>query len=507
MSRLARPFALALYFALAGTALHLLTNGGYGYFRDELYFLDAGNHLNWGYVDFPPLIAVIARFSRMVFGDSLHGVRFLPALAAGAKILLTGMLAREFGGGRFAVALACLAALAAPVYLAIDTLLTMNAFEPLFWTGCAYILLLALKRNRPSLLFWFGVLAGLGLQNKHSMLFFGAALAGGLLLTRERRLFATRWLWVAGGLALLVFLPNLIWQWRNGFPTLVDLALVRATHKNVELAALPFLKQQLMVMLPVSALVWLAGVWRLLFDRESAPYRAFGWAFVILFAVMMALKAKDYYLAPAYPLAFAAGGVAWEVWTRRRRLRWARVALPGAIVAMGAVAAPSVLPVLPPEQLVRYQKWSGIAPSKSEVEHAGPLPQVFGDMFGWPEMVTNVAHVYWALPPEERAKAAVLAGNYGEAGAVNFFGPRYGLPPAISGHQNYYFWGPRGNSGQVLILLQWSRPRAERVCQSVEDAAAISHPWSMAEEHYTILVCRGLRRPLAEMWPSLRHWN
>ena len=502
--RFGSSLAIAGYFAAAGLLIHVLTSAGYGYFRDELYMLDCGEHLDWGYVDHAPLIAWIARLSRTLFGDSLYGIHFLPALAAAAMILLTGLIARELGGGRFAVALACLCVLVAPVYLIMDSLLTMNAFEPLFWMGCAYVLLLAIQRDNPKLLVWFGVLAGFGLENKHSMLFFGFALVAGLLLTRERRFLANRWMWIAGAIALALFLPNLIWQVQHHWPTIEDLGNVKRMQKNVELAPLAFLGQQVFMMLPPSVLVWAAGLWFLMRGKAGKRCRALGWAYLVVLAVMMALKGKDYYLAPAYPMLFAAGGVFWERLTERR---WLRVPLPAALALSGVVAAPMALPVLSPENFLRYESVLGFTPPKTEVGHIGKLPQHFGDRFGWEEMVATVAKVYYGLPPEERAKAAIYAGNFGEAGAIDFFGPRYGLPKAICAHQTYFFWGPRNYTGEVMILLQSRRRDAERYFASIEDGPILSNPYAMAEERYTILIARGLKLPLAAIWPRLKHWN
>lgn len=484
--------------------MHLFTNGRYGYFRDELYMLACGEHLAWGYVDHAPLIALIARLSRAAFGDSLHGIRLLPALASAAKILLTGLIARELGARRFGVTLACLCVLVAPIYLGIDTILTMNAFEPLFWMGCAYLLLLAIKQDRPQWFLWFGIVAGVGLENKHSMLFFGFALVAGLLLTPERRLMASRWFWIGGVLAAALFLPNILWQISHHWPTLEDLNNVRVTHKDVELGPLAFLAQQVFIMLPISVIVWGAGLWYFLFDGEGKRYRALGFAYLILLALMIALHGKNYYMAPAYPMLFAAGGVFWEQTLHSRVLR---TALAAAVLLMGIVAAPLFLPVLPVDTFLRYEHALGVAPPKTEVAHSGPLPQLFGDMFGWEEMVATVAQVYHALPPAERARAAIFAGNYGEAGAIDLFGPRYGLPKAISTHQTYYLWGPRGYTGDVMILLQWSEKSARRYFRSVEAGPVLNNPYAMGEEHYTIFIGRGLKQPLVQLWPQWKHWN
>lgn len=505
----ARPgLAGAAALSLAAILVHLFTNRGYGYFRDELYLLACTDHLDWGYVDHAPLIDLIARIGRSLLGDSLAAIRFFPALAAGAKVLLTGLLVRELGGGRFAVMLACLCVLLAPIYLGIDTLLSMNAFEPLFWMGCVYCLLIAMRRPGPHPWVWLGVLAGLGLQNKHSMMFFGFALVAAMALAPERRFLRSRWFWLAGALAALIFLPNVVWQVQHGWPTLEDLSNVRKVHKNVELAPPAFFGQQVLMLNPVSGLVWLAGLGWLLFSRAGRRYRVLGFAYLLVLGLLMALKGKNYYLAPAYPMLFAAGGVFWEqLLAARRSLVWARIALPGLIVLTGAALAPMVLPVLPVEGYLRYQQVLGFQPPRTERGHAGPLPQHFGDMFGWPEMVEAVARIYHRLPPEERARCGIFASNYGEAGAIDFFGPRHGLPKAISPHQNYFFWGPREYTGEVLIVLQRKRESLEKFCGDVQAVGEVGHPYAMAEEHYTIFLCRNAKEPLQQVWPRLKHWN
>ncbi len=499
---------IAVVLALVGLVIHLLTNSRYGYFRDELYFLACGDHLAWGYVDFAPMIALIAKISRVMLGDSLQAIRFLPSLAGAIKILLTGMIAIELGAKRFGTMLACLCAVVAPISLAIDGMLTMNAFEPLFWMGCVYVLIRVIKRDDPRLLIWFGVLAGLGLENKHSMLFFGFAVVCGLLLTPNRKLFAGKYMWIAAALAVAIFLPNILWQQLHHWPTLEDLANVKRMHKNVELPPLQFLGAQLLILNPVTALVWLPGLFLLLFDGKARRFRSLGIAYLIFLALMMLLKGKDYYLAPIYPMLFAAGGVFWQqLLDARPRFHYLKWALPAVIIALGALVAPLVLPILPVEDFIRYQAAIGMQPPKTEVYHVGVLPQHFGDEFGWKEMVEAVSGVYHALPPAEQAKAVIYAGNYGEAGAIDFFGPKYGLPKAISAHQNYYFWGPRDSSGDVIILLQSDRAGAEENCASVTDGPALNPAYGMQEEHYTILICRGLKHSFTELWPKLKRWN
>ncbi|MBI4874604.1 MAG: glycosyltransferase family 39 protein [Acidobacteria bacterium] len=495
-----RGVQVAGAFAILKLLLHLATNWRYGFFRDEFLYLAYGRHLDWGYPDAAPLLGLTAWFVSHVLGDSLQALRLLPALAGAGTVFLTGLLCLEMGGGAVAVAVACLCAVAAPVNLAINTLFSMNSFEPLVWMGALYLVLLALRRDRPQLLPWAGVCLGLGLENKHSAAFFALSLAAGLALSPQRAILKNRWLWCGVGVAFLLFLPNLIWQYRHDWATYTLLENVRRTHKNVELAPPAFLGQQIFMLLPATVLVWGAGLVKALRERAL---RFAGLTFVVFLALMMALKAKDYYLAPIYPMLFAAGGVWWSA-----RKAWARTTVVAAIVVMGVVAAPMVLPLLPVERFIAYQHGLGIRLPKTEHGHAGPLPQIFGDMFGWPEMVAKIAQAWNALPPEERARTHIFCNNYGEAGAVDFFGPRYGLPRVICAHQGFYYFSPRGaRKGDNLIVTQDTPESLRRWCDGVEDLGAVGHPYAMAEEHFSLLYCRGLKVSLEEVWPRLRHWN
>jgi hypothetical protein len=505
------PLARGLLAGLSTAKLliHVLLANRYGYFRDELYFLDCGRHLDWGYVDHAPLIGLVARLA-LFLGGSLPALRIFPAVAGAALVALTGLIAWRLGGGRFAQGLAGLAVIVMPIYLGIDSILTMNAFEPLFWMGCVYLLVRIIQTGSSRLWIPFGVLAGLGLMNKHSTAFFLLAVAIGLLLSPERRELRRPGPWLACAVALLIFLPNLWWQVQHGFPTLEDLRNVARIGKNVVLGPAAFVGQQILIIHPVLMPVWLTGLGYLLLARRGR-YRALGVAFVAFFLMLFALKGKNYYLAPIYPMLLAAGAVAIEDGLARgpRWLRglWPKVRIVAVILVAGAVTAPLVLPLLPPEKYVAYQTWLGVRPPRTEVHHDGPLPQLFGDQFGWEELTVEVASIYAALSPEERARAGVFANNYGEAGAIDLFGPRYGLPAAISAHQTYFFWGPRGFQGDVLIVLQDNRQSLERLCASVEQAGEHYHPWGMEEENGPIFVCRGLRTPLVELWPRLKNWN
>lgn len=477
--------------------LHLYTSGSYGYFRDELYFIACGRHLDWGYVDHPPLVALYARFGELL-GPSLRGFRFLAVVAGAMRIVLTGLLTARLGGGRAAQALACTAVFLAPIYLGMDSILSMNAFEHLFWLACILVVVEIANGGSEKLWLLFGALAGLGLQNKHSMVFLGVALVVAMLLTPMRRSLLRQWIYLGGALALLIFLPNLIWQIQHDFPTLELLRNVKESGKNVVLDPVSFLIQQGMMLNPFSAPLWLSGLAALFLSRR---YRVLGWTYLIVLAVMIRLEAKDYYLAPVYPMLFAAGAVL----VTRRRLAYAAVL--GLIVIGGLISAPLVLPLFPPEQYLSYQRALGIKPQATEVSHTSEMPQLFADQFGWEETVRKVARYYHSLPPEERKKTAIFCGNYGEAGAIDFYGPKYGLPPAISGHQNYFLWGPRGYTGESVILVDDDPDPDYELWQSLTKVDDRFHPYAMPYENAPIFHGRGLKEPLPELWPKVKHWR
>src|SRR5205807_7407909 len=374
-------YGVAALLCGAKLLIHLLTNHQYGYFRDELYFLDCGRHLAWGYADMAPIAAFFAKVGLML-GGSLREIRFSVAVAGSILVLLAILLARALGGGKFAQFLSGFCALAATAYLIEDGFLSMNAFEPLAWMACILVLLRIVRTGNSRLWLWFGLFAGLGLENKHSTLFFGVAIVCGLLLTPLRREFLKPWIWLGGLVALLVFLPNLIWEYQHNFATLELLRNVQKMHKNVVLGPMAYFGHQLISLNPFEFLVWGAGlVW--LFSPAGRRFRVLAFTYVALFVLFLLFKGKDYYLFPIYPMLMAAGAVAWEQWSAKRT--WMRPALVTVILFTSAILAPIALPLFTPDHLLVYEQRLHIQPPKSEVNHNGPLPQYFGDQFGWEE--------------------------------------------------------------------------------------------------------------------------
>jgi hypothetical protein len=496
--------AVAAAFKLA---LHLYAGRQYGFFVDELYYLDCARHLAWGYVDQPPLIALIAKVVHALFGTWLSGIRLPAALAGAGMVLLTGLLARELGGHRFAQGIAALSFLLAPGILALDHFFSMNAFEPLFWMGCALIVIRIIRTGNQHLWIWFGLLAGIGLENKHSMLIFGFGLIAGLFLTRERRILATPWLWIAGLLAFLIFLPNLIWNIQHHFPFLELQANIRRSGRDVPLSPLAFFAQETLAMLPLTLPIWLAGLWYLFLQREGKTYRALAWAWIISASIIVALSPRVYYLFPAYPLLFAAGGVAWERWLAAPRWQWVKPVYATLMILMAAVLAPTLLPLLPPETYIRYAEVTHLQQPRIETARLGPLPQLFADQFGWPEMAATVGSAFNSLPPAVRAKTCIFTQNYGQAGAIDLFGPQYGLPQAISGHQSHFLWGPMGCTGESVIVLAGNQEKLESEYASVRKVARVEHRYSMPYEHFDVFYCERLKMPVSEVWPHVKNWD
>jgi len=500
--------AVVLVIAVAKLLLHLATASRYGYFGDELYFLACGEHLDWGYVDQPPLVAAVAWLVRHTLGTSLLATRLPSALAGAALVLLTGLLAREMGGGRFAMGLSAVASALAFVYVVMHYLFTMNAFEPLFWTGCAYVVVRIARTGDQRLWLAFGAIAGLGLQTKYSMAVFAFALVVGVLLSPARRAFVRPWIWLGGALAFLVFLPNLIWNVQHDWPFFELMRNIRASGRDVALGPVDYVARQVLNMNPANLPVWLAGLGWLLFSTRGRAFRPLGWAFLVALATFVVTKGKDYYLAPAFATLFAAGAVGLEGFTEDGWRRWLRPALLALHVLM-LPFLPLSLPILPADRLITYQERLGFTPPVAEKAHArAAMPHHFAWQFGWDEMVAAVAAAYHAMPPEEQARAAIIGNNYGDSGAIDLLGPKYGLPlKALGTHQSYWLWGPGDPSKDVFIVLGDRPERLARWCGEVQVAAELSHPWTAAWENGPVLVCREPRLPLAEIWPNVKNWD
>jgi len=496
--------------ALIYFTLHLLTSTRYGYFRDALYYLACSEHLAFGYVDQPPLIPFLGWLTRHSLGTSLPALIFWPALAGASRIVLIAAFARELGARRFGIIFAAALGAAPAVWWIVDHQFAMNGLEPLFWGGLAYVVLRLINTANPKLWLAFGVIAGVGLLSKYSIVIFASALLAGILITRQRRILFTPWILAGGGIAFLLFLPNLIWNIQHDWPFLELMRNVRTTGKDVVLPPGQYLLQQVMMMNPVSFPFWFGGLLFYFCSRTAKSYRLFGYTFVLTIAAFMITHGKDYYSAPAYMLLFPAGAVATEALLGMRP-KLQLVLRPACFVwlLLGIVSLlPLTLPVLQIETFVRYQSHLPFELPKTERSFIGEsLPQYYADEFPWPGMVAAVAGVYHSLTPEEQQRVAIFGSNYGQAGAIDFFGPQYGLPKAISGHQNYFLWGPRQYTGDIVILLGGLEKEAREQFESVTVAATLQNPYAYRYENRPILLCRGLKWDLQKEWGRVKNWR
>jgi len=499
--------AIVLYVALVRILLYLVAAPHYGYFRDELYYLACGQHPAWGYVDQPPLIGWVAWLLEHTIGTSLWALRLLPALADVGAIVLAGRLTQELGGRRWAMFLAAVATLMAPIFLALSHLFTMNAFDPLLWTAIAFLIVRIAKGGSELLWLAVGALVGVTILNKYGVIFWLLGVLLGLCVTPMRRSLRQPWLWLGLVLAAVIALPNFLWEWKNHFPFLELMHNVRESGRDIALPPLPYLAAQAQMLGFVAAILVLFAL-LFFFSKRGRSVRLLGWAYLVSLAEMMLLHGKMYYLAPVYPMMFAAGAVWMEAATDGRRWMWAKPALAAGIIVVSGIYLPTILPVLSVPQFLAYEHKLGISQQKFEHSRQGVLPQLYADMFGWEEMVQRVAAFYHTLPPDVQRKTAIFANNYGEAGAIDFFGPKYGLPKAIGGHQNYWLWGPRVYTGESLIVLgEDDESNMQRDCMSYSVIGTAKDPLSRPDEWLPIYYCRGLKWRLRTIWPELKRWG
>jgi len=500
---------IVMLMALANFLMHLYFNNRYGYFRDEFDYMACGDHLSWGFVDHPPMVPLLVKISRLVFGDSLRSIRLIPALAVSAAVILIVMIARELGGRRFGVVFAALAFIISPISLSDGSLLTTNCLEPLLWMGCVYFAILAIQRGDPRYWLWFGVAAGIGLEEKYSIAVLGFALVVGLVVTAQRRVLAEKWIWLGGTASFLVFLPNFLWNMQHHWPFVELMHNIKAEGRDVVLSPLQYFAQQLLIIHPVLAPIWILGILAFLFAARWKALRFLGWCYLAAFIVFVVLKGKNYYLGPIYGVYLAAGAVVIERFIEQKKQAWLKPALIVVLVAAGAWIAPVVMPVLPVDQFIAYMEKLPFKVPRSEHSHMrAVLPQHYADQFGWEEIVAKTAEVYQSIPADERVGCGIFAQDYGQAGAIDFFGKRYGLPPALSGHQTYFLWGPRGYTGNCLIVLDDHQEVLEKLFERVEFMGnSADNPYAL-EREVGVFLCHGLKfGSLADFWPQLKKWR
>jgi 4-amino-4-deoxy-L-arabinose transferase-like glycosyltransferase len=486
-----------LALAAALFVAHLVTNGEYGFHRDELATLDDARRLAWGYVAYPPLTPAIARVALDLAGPSPVGLRAFSAAAQCAVVIVTALIAGELGGGRWAKVVAALAVAVGSVSLIQGALFQYVGFDFLWWVLIAYFALRLLNSEDPRWWLAIGATAGLGLLTKYTVLVLLAGLAVGLALTAHWRWLASRWLWAGVALAAVIWLPNVIWQVQNDFISLQFLTAIHA--RDVALGRTGgYLPEQLFVSAsPLTIPLWVAGLWFYFFAPAGRRYRLLGWLYLVPAVLFLALQGRSYYLAPAYPMLLAAGSVVLERWLAGRGAgvkRLGQIATVAILAVAGVVGAALSLPIAP----VQSALW--MLTSK--------VQDNFVEEIGWPELVATVAGIYAGLPPATRQQTAILAGNYGEAGAIDLYGPAFGLPNAISGADSYWFRGYPDPPPQTVIVVGYTRDTLRRFFETCDVAGRVTNAYGVANEettaHPLIFLCSEPRVSWAELWPMLR---
>jgi 4-amino-4-deoxy-L-arabinose transferase-like glycosyltransferase len=489
-----------LLLALALFLMHMFTNQRYGFHRDELAMLDNARHLDWGFVDYPPFTAFVVRIAYELFGPSLTGLRLFSALAQSTAMLLAGLMARAMGGSRPAQIVAALATAIAPIALALGASFMYVSFDYLWWVVAAYCLARLLQTENPR--WWLGVGAaiGLGMMTKYTMAFFAAGIVGGVLLTPARRYLKSPWLWGSAALSLLIFLPNLIWQAQHDFISLDFLSSIHARDIRIGRADGYLVEQLVFCANPGTISLWLAGLYFYFFAPQGRRFRPLGWTYLIPFVIFLITRGRSYYLAPAYPVLLAGGSVAGEKWLSGLSPRKRSSTLDTAwwTLAIGGIfSAALALPIAPVNSAV----W----------KVTSQLHDTFTEQIGWPELVETVGGIYAALPADEQTHTGILTGNYGEAGAINLYGPAYHLPEAISGINTYWLRGYGDPPPQTVIVLGMPLYYATDYFETCKVAGHVTNRYGVKNEetrdHPTILVCRGPRQPWPDFWARLKSFG
>ncbi len=502
---------LILSFSLISLLIHLCTNlfAGYGIFRDEYYYLSCASRLDIGYVDQPPFSIFILALSKALFGDSLFAIRLIPSILSAITVFLAGLIVVELNGKKLALVYSLTAIVLSPIFLAMHSFYSMNSIDSLIWTLSFYLVIRIINTKNSSLWIFLGITLGLGLLNKVGMLWLCLGLFVGLILTKERKAFRTKEPWLAASIALLIFLPFIVW---NVIHDYAHLEFIRnaSQYKYSGLSPIDFIIGQFMLNNPGSAIIWLAGIYYFFFNDEGKKYRIVGIIYAISFLILLINgTSKAEYLSPVYPVLFAGGGVLLESVNLKKNWKWLKYAIIAPLIISGLLLMPIVMPVLPVQTYIEYAKTLGLAPSTSEGKELGELPQFYADRFGWEELAKNVSVVYQSLPEEERGNVIAWGSNYGHAGALEYYSKKYPLPPVVSTHNNFWIWGiPQGIDIGSVIVIGGTEEAHRHYCDEVTLAKIHVTKYSMPyENNLPIFICRKINRPYDEIWNETKHFE
>jgi 4-amino-4-deoxy-L-arabinose transferase-like glycosyltransferase len=491
---------IAAFFFLVIT---LATAGHYGFFGDELYYFACSKHLDWGYVDHPPMVAILTFISTKIFGETIFSLRLMSGLAGAITVLLSARIAGILGGNKFSQSLAAISVCFALVFPALSSFFSMNPVDIML---CTFFLLLFISTIiEPTKNKWIGlaIIFGAGLLNKYTFLVLGFSLFISLIITRRWSVLKSPWFYFSGTAGFLIFLPHILWQINHSWPTL-EFMHNATEYKNLSLSPLAFLAQLIIGLNPFTLPIWISGLLYLHFNRDMRKYRFLGWTAVIFLLIYMIQNSKFYYVAPIFPLLLGAGSVPAERFLYKFKVKWPRWLSVATLFVSGTILMPLAVPVLPVKQFVEYAKtlglWDIIRMEKGEGD---VLPLHYVYRLGWEELAVTIGNAYKALPQNERDSCAVLASWYGIAGAIDHYGPKVGLPNAICPRNSYWLWGTRNYSGNIVLAVGYSANYLKKIFNSVEKVAHFDQKYAYGEDVY---LCKMPKTVLKEMWPQLKHF-
>jgi hypothetical protein len=495
---------LISFFALIKLLTHLYTNAfaGYGIFRDEFYYLASVSRLDMGYPDHPPLSIYILAVSKFLFGDSQFGIRLVPAFTSAFIVFITGLLVRKTGGGRFAIFLACISVIFSPILIGMPGIFSMNVFDHLFWILAAYFIILLIKELKSKYWIYLGIVLGLGLLNKVGVLWLCTGVFFGIIFTPLRSFLKTKYPYITAAIAFVLFLPFIIWNITHDFAH-IEFIRNASQMKYGGLTRIGFVTDQFLLHNPFSMFVWLPGLYFFFFNKEGRTFRILGIIYLVSFLILFINgKSKGEYLAAAYPMLFAGGGVIIEKFILIKKQIWIKYALPSFVIIGGVIIMPFALPILPVETFISYSKVIGIGPSTPEGHELSELPQFYADMFGWEEMASTVSKVYQSLPDDEKERTIVFASNYGRAGSLEYYSKKYSLPKVVSPHNSYWFWGLKDfQNFTTAIVIGGNADEHKKSCEEVTEAGFIKSRYAIPyENNLPVYICRKIKRPLEEIW-------
>lgn len=498
---------LLLIIAASSTVLHIYSSifAHYGIFRDELYYIACAENPAFGYVDQPPLSIWILSLIISLFGKSLFVIRLLPALLAGASIYVAGLTTLHLGGKKLAVMLVALSLLISGIHLSFSSYYSMNVIDLFLWSCSLYLVVRLIQSQQPRFWIYLGIVLGLAALNKVGAVFFGAGFFIALLITKERHWFTTRWPWYAAGIGLIIFSPYIVWNIQHDMAHL-EFIHNASSEKYSSQNPWIFWSQQFLINHPYTFPIWICGVVYFLTQKSNSAYR---FLFIIFLTVAAIFTingtSKPEYLAAIFPVMLMGGSLQFEMWSQKYKWIYPTMAV---ILISGLWIAPFAMPLLPVQQYIAFADTIGIKPESREGKELSELPQFYADMFGWEEKAQAIAAVYHTLPPGDQKKCALFGDNYGRSGAIDYYAGKYDLPKSIGRHNNYWLWGPRQYTGELMLIISADLGDKPELFESVEDMGIIHCKYCMPYENdLHIYLCRNSHIPLPDFWNNLKNYN